>query len=101
MRRIIKILLVSLMMLMFANNISADTNHIIVNIEQDLISEEQIIELEQDLINIEDKYDISVFFVFDESIGDTNTSLLEYAREFANNNFIAENNNVGLFINNT
>ena len=100
MRRIIKILLVSLMMLMFANNISADTNHIIVNIEQDLISEEQIIELEQDLINIEDKYDISVFFVFDESIGDTNTSLLEYAREFANNNFIAENNNVGLFINN-
>ncbi|MBO7677399.1 MAG: hypothetical protein J6S49_07795, partial [Erysipelotrichaceae bacterium] len=98
MKRIIKILLASLMMLLVANTVSAAGEHVIVNTNPQVISYEQLNELETDLLHIEKDYDISIYIVFDQSISTSDTGLIDYANSFAQRYFTSANN-VGLFIN--
>ena len=97
MKKIIKLLLISLMMLLLTNTISAAGEHVVVNTSEEVISYDQINTLENDLLHIEKDYDISIYVIFDQSIGGGDTGLLNYASDFASKYF-DHTNNVGLFI---
>ena len=94
MRRIIRILLITLMMLLAVNTISAAGEHVVVNTSEEVISYEQLNELENDLIHIDQDYGISIYVIFDQTINDLTT----YAEDFVNRYF-DNTNNVALFIN--
>ena len=98
MKRFIKILLISIMMLLCTNTISAAGEHVIVNTEPEVLSHEQFTLLENDLLHIEKDYDISVYVVFDQTMDPTEDGLGQYAENFANRYF-SSSNNVGLFVN--
>lgn len=88
------ILLISLMMLLSTNTLSAAGEHVVIKTEPEVISYEQLNELENDLIHIDQDYGISIYVIFDQSIDD----LVAYADDFSARYF-DNTNNVGLFIN--
>ncbi|MBP5279712.1 MAG: TPM domain-containing protein [Erysipelotrichaceae bacterium] len=96
MKKIIKVLLISLMMLLVSQNVLAAGTHVIINTSENVVSDEQLRLLEDDLIHIEQDYDISIYVVYDETIDDSR--LEDYTNQFINRYFTSANN-VGLFIN--
>ena len=98
MKKLFTLLLVSLMMILACNSVSAAGEHVVVNTSEEVISYEQLNKLESDLLHIEQDYDISIYVIFDQSIAASDSALTEYAHNFAQRYFNS-NNNVGLFIN--
>ena len=98
MKKLFTLLLVSLMMILACNSVSAAGEHVVVNTSEEVISYEQLNKLESDLLHIEQDYDISIYVIFDQSIDASDSALTEYAHSFAQRYFNSKNN-VGLFIN--
>ena len=98
MKKLLNLLLISLLMILACNSISAAGEHVVVNTSEEVISYEQLNKLESDLLHIEQDYDISIYVIFDQGIEASDTALTDYARNFAQRYFNSKNN-VGLFIN--
>lgn len=98
MKKLLNLLLISLLMILACNSISAAGEHVVVNTSEEVISYEQLNKLEDDLLHIEQDYDISIYVIFDQGIEASDTALTDYARNFAQRYFNSKNN-VGLFIN--
>ena len=98
MKKLLNLLLISLLMILACNSISAAGEHVVVNTSEEVISSEQLNKLESDLLHIEQDYDISIYVIFDQGIEASDTALTDYARNFAQRYFNSKNN-VGLFIN--
>lgn len=91
MKKITTILLTLLLLFINADVIKADDQHVIVD---DTIKDTFDIGdyefLNQELQNIEDKYDISIYFIYDDSIA--NEEITNYAERFLENHSPSTNN---------
>ena len=92
MKKFLKVLIVFLVTILSSYHVSAAVEHVFINTDEYIISDEQIIELEVDLVHIQRDYGISIYVVYDKDIGTSNNELIEYGENFANNNFYYENN---------
>ena len=72
--------------------VSADDYHVIIMDDSDLISVEKISELNEDLHRIEENYDVSIYFIYDTSISDSEDAVIKYAQSFLDSHSTSTNN---------
>ncbi|MBQ5553968.1 MAG: hypothetical protein IIU37_10350, partial [Erysipelotrichaceae bacterium] len=81
MKRIFSVILLALTLL-WANNIYAAEDHVILENYQDFMSRDQYDQLNEDLAQIQENYDVNIYFIYDTSIDDSDNGVKTYADEF-------------------
>ena len=92
MKKILKVLIAVLLLLGMSQRTYAEDGHIIMKEGgTDYSSYETYQELNEDLEHIEEDYDIAIYFIYDDSIENTENGISTYARDFLNRHLNATN----------
>ena len=92
MKKILSILFVILLLLGMNQRVCAEDGHIIMKDGgTDYSSYETYQELNEDLDRIEEEYDIAIYFIYDDSIENTENGVSSYAKDFLNGHLGAKN----------
>ena len=100
MKKIIRTILCTLLLLLSVQSISAAGEHVIFDDYSGFLSKSQYDFLNDDLAQVEKNYDVGIYFVFDQSIEDTESGISRYASNFISSHSNASNN-VVLVVGNT
>ncbi|MCR5095204.1 MAG: TPM domain-containing protein [Erysipelotrichaceae bacterium] len=92
MKKILSIIFITALFLLTPLRVAADNEHVIINNDDDLISVKKIADLNEDLHRIEQNYDVSIYFVYDTSIADSESEVGKYAKSFLDKHSPATNN---------
>ena len=91
MKKIFSVILLALTLL-WANNIYAAEDHVILENYQDFMSRDQYDQLNEDLAQIQENYDVNIYFIYDTSIDDSENGVKAYADEFLASHSFNSNN---------
>ncbi|MBQ1379802.1 MAG: TPM domain-containing protein [Erysipelotrichaceae bacterium] len=91
MKKIFSVILLALTLL-WANNIYAAEDHVILENYQDFMSRDQYDQLNEDLAQIQENYDVNIYFIYDTSIDDSDNGVKTYADEFLASHSFNSNN---------
>ncbi|MBQ1322857.1 MAG: TPM domain-containing protein [Erysipelotrichaceae bacterium] len=91
MKKIFSVILLALTLL-WANNIYAAEDHVILENYQDFMSRDQYDQLNEDLAQIQENYDVNIYFIYDTSIDDSDNGVKTYADEFLASHSYNSNN---------
>lgn len=91
MKKIFSVILLALTLL-WANNIYAAEDHVILENYQDFMSRDQYDQLNEDLAQIQENYDVNIYFIYDTSIDDSDDGVKTYADEFLASHSFNSNN---------
>ncbi len=92
MKKILSVLFAILLLLGMSQRVCAEDGHIIMKDGgTDYSSYETYQELNEDLERIEEEYDIAIYFIYDDSIENSESGVSYYAKDFLNRHLGAKN----------
>ena len=93
MKKILRLMIVVLLLALNLHGVRAEEEeHVIIEDYSDYMTAAQYKQLNDDLAHIKEDYDISIYFIYDTSITDTDEGVAEYANGFLKDHGSCANN---------